>query len=110
MAALHYASEIFCVMRLICRLSGLRAFLLLSEVENQFRFVVGGQGSIYPMDGDTAPFHAAEPCHLAFGKLVYGYFEPFYHLVVRQFSDKIFGHKLVFETIVYERFGRDAAL
>ena len=28
-----------------------------------------------PMNRETAFFHASEPCHLSFGKLVYGDFE-----------------------------------
>ena len=48
------------------------------------------------MDMDSAPFEAAEPGHLPFGKLVYGGRKPKKHLVIAQFSKNILSYLLVF--------------
>ena len=88
----------------------LQCLLLLHEVEYELYFLVGGQGSVYPMDGDAATLHPPEPCHLAFGELVDGYFEPFHHFVIRCFTDEVLGEEFVFEAIVNERLLGHAAL
>ena len=67
-----------------------------------------GQGGVYPMDGDaTALLHAAEPGHLALGKLVDGYLQLAEHFVVGQLADAIEGDVLVLQTVADETLGGD---
>ena len=62
------------------------------------------------MDGDAAPLHAAEPRHLPLGKLMDGYLKTADHLVVGDFAYDVAGEELVFQAVVDEVLGLDAAV
>ena len=86
--------------------SSLRAFRRLSGrfcagygVKGFRHFLRHGHCGINPSDGGSTPFHTAEPCHLAFGKLVDGGFELVEHLVVGQLSDDVQGEVFVFQSV-----------
>ena len=53
-----------------------------------------------PMDGKTAPLHAAEPGHLALGELVDGIGKEDVHLVVGEFPQHILRDEFVFKAVV----------
>ena len=53
-----------------------------------------------PVDDVAVAFHAAKPCHLAFGELVDGVGEVFAHVVVGDFADDVLCDELIFKAIV----------
>ncbi len=60
------------------------------------------------MDFDSVAFHAAEPGHLAFGKLVDGVTKAYCHLLVVVLAQYKFRNKLIFKSIVDKVVGLDA--
>ena len=54
------------------------------------------------MYASSPTLHSPEPCHLPFGKLVYGYLEGAEHLVKRQLSDDKLRYIFIFQTIIYQ--------
>ena len=71
-------------------------------------FLVGREGGVNPMDGESATLHTTEPRHLALGKLMDGNFETREHLVVSETTRDVFGDELVFQAVLDEVFGRNA--
>ena len=71
-------------------------------------FDVHGLKGVNPVNGKTSALHAAEPRHLALGKLMDGYLEALEHLVVGETACDVFGDEFVFETVVDEVVGRDS--
>ena len=83
-------------------------FPFSKHLHHHAHFFLVGQGSVYPVDGDaTALLHAAEPGHLALGKLVDGNLQLAEHLVVGQLADAIKGDVLVLQTVADETLGGD---
>ena len=62
------------------------------------------------MDAEPPALHAAEPCHLALGKLVDGYLQLAEHFVAGGFTDDVFRHVFVLKAIVYKVFGWNPAI
>ena len=83
-------------------------FPFSKHLHHHAHFFLVGQGGVYPMDGDaTALLHAAEPGHLALGKLVDGNLQLAEHLVVGQLADAIKGDVLVLQAVADEALGGD---
>ena len=60
------------------------------------------EGGVDPMDLKAPALHATEPSHLPLGKLVDGNLKSGEHLVVRDLPRQVFGHELIFQTVVDE--------
>ena len=73
---------------------------MICNLQYLFYFLCRWQGSVNPVDGESAPLHASEPGHLAFGKLVDGNFQSAEHLVVAQLPGRIFSDIFVLQPIV----------
>ena len=65
----------------------------------QFFFV--GQVTINPVYGQAISFHASEPRHLPFCKLVDCRIKAIEHVVVGYFSYYVLGNPFVFKAVVY---------
>ena len=60
------------------------------------------------MDGEAASLHAAEPGHLALGKLVDGNLQPAEHLVVSQTANDVLRQEFILQAIINKVIGGDA--
>ena len=54
------------------------------------------------MYADAFSFHASEPCHLPFGKLVDGSGQLCAHLFICKLAGQVQGHEFIFQAIVYQ--------
>ena len=59
------------------------------------------------MDFDAVAFHAAEPGHLAFGKLMDGVAQGNLHVLVGEFSQDVLRYKLVLKAVLDKVLRRD---
>ena len=76
-----------------------------SRTEFVVAYIVGK-----PFDVEAATLHAPEPCHLSFGKLMYGDFELLLHVGTGQLSGDTEGKILVFKTVINEVVGAYAGV
>ena len=60
------------------------------------------------MDSKASSFHPPEPGHLAFGKLVDGYFQLAEHFIIGQLANDVKCQILVFQSVVNEVVGTNA--
>ena len=70
--------------------------------------VVHGLEGVNPVDGEASALHAAEPRHLALGKLVDGNLQALEHLVVGETAHEVLGDELLLQAVIDEVVGRDA--
>ena len=80
------------------------------DLFHSLHFFLHWQHGVDPVDDGTTALHAAEPRHLALGKLVDGNLQLTHHLVVTEFSDDVLCDVFILQAIVGEVFGLDAAV
>ena len=83
---------------------------LLEQGEHLTHLCVKWLGAVNPVDGDTLPFHAAEPGHLPFGKAADVGVEVAVHVVVAALATEILRHMAVFQAIAQQPFFRHPAV
>ena len=62
------------------------------------------------MQREPSALHAAQPCHLALGKLMYRPLQPLKHLLIAERAREVQGHELILQSIIYQVSSRYAGI